>query len=474
MSSGRKFHSAIDHVRSGSSRDHAGRARLAVDQRELAEVVARPEGRAGPAADDDLGAARLDHVEPAAGRALLGDGFVRPRTRAASPSAATLRSSAVGQLLEQIDLRQQVDARLRFGFATRHLPVAGARLPAGAIARAASVSAVGPRSIDAEQLRATCARHLGGPVTIEGLRRLSGGASRESWSFDAVAPTARATGSSCGAIPGSSLGQSDRSTEYRLLQAAAARRGPGPDRPVPARAGRRPRRRLRHGPHRGRDDPPPDPARRRVRRRASPGSPPQCGAIAAQIHAVDVGGAAEARGAGTARSRSSSTASILDTARRAASRVRARAALARGAHPGRPAADARAAPRARRLPQRQLHRRPRRHPLGPGLGALAPRRPGRGPRLAVREVVALRQRRPARRRVRHDRRAPRGVRRSRRRRPVDPEHLHYWETFGTLKWGVICEMQCFSHLHGLVRSVELAALGRRIAETEWDLLELIA
>ncbi len=54
------------------------------------------------------------------------------------------------------------------------------------------------------------------------------------------------------------------------------------------------------------------------------------------------------------------------------------------------------------------------------------------------------------------------------------EHLRYWETFGTLKWGVICEMQCFSHLQGLVRSVELAALGRRIAETEWDLLELIA
>ena len=57
---------------------------------------------------------------------------------------------------------------------------------------------------------------------------------------------------------------------------------------------------------------------------------------------------------------------------------------------------------------------------------------------------------------------------------VDPEHLHYWETFGTLKWGIICEMQCFSHLTGLVRSVELAALGRRIAEMEWDLLEMIA
>lgn len=58
-------------------------------------------------------------------------------------------------------------------------------------------------------------------------------------------------------------------------------------------------------------------------------------------------------------------------------------------------------------------------------------------------------------------------------RDVSPEHLRYWEVFGTLKWGVICEMQAFSHLQGLVRSVELAALGRRIAEMEWDLLDLI-
>jgi len=57
--------------------------------------------------------------------------------------------------------------------------------------------------------------------------------------------------------------------------------------------------------------------------------------------------------------------------------------------------------------------------------------------------------------------------------PVEPEHLHFWEVFGTLKWGVICEMQTFSHLNGLVRSVELAALGRRVAEQEWDLLELL-
>jgi aminoglycoside phosphotransferase (APT) family kinase protein len=56
---------------------------------------------------------------------------------------------------------------------------------------------------------------------------------------------------------------------------------------------------------------------------------------------------------------------------------------------------------------------------------------------------------------------------------VEPDHLRFWEVFGTLKWGVICEMQAFSHLNGLVRSVELAALGRRVAEQEWDLLELI-
>ncbi len=56
---------------------------------------------------------------------------------------------------------------------------------------------------------------------------------------------------------------------------------------------------------------------------------------------------------------------------------------------------------------------------------------------------------------------------------VTPGHLHFWEVFGTLKWGVICEMQASSHLQGLVRSVELAALGRRIAEMEWDILDLL-
>jgi len=57
--------------------------------------------------------------------------------------------------------------------------------------------------------------------------------------------------------------------------------------------------------------------------------------------------------------------------------------------------------------------------------------------------------------------------------PLDPARLAWWEAFGTLKWGVICEVQAHTHLQGVVRSVELATLGRRIAEMEWDLLELL-
>ncbi len=57
--------------------------------------------------------------------------------------------------------------------------------------------------------------------------------------------------------------------------------------------------------------------------------------------------------------------------------------------------------------------------------------------------------------------------------PVDAARLAWWEAFGTLKWGLICAIQAHTHLGGLVRSVELATLGRRIAETEWDLLVLL-
>jgi aminoglycoside phosphotransferase (APT) family kinase protein len=57
--------------------------------------------------------------------------------------------------------------------------------------------------------------------------------------------------------------------------------------------------------------------------------------------------------------------------------------------------------------------------------------------------------------------------------PIDVAQVHYWEVHGNLRWGVIAMAQAFSHLHGSRRSVELAAIGRRVAEVEHDLMELL-
>jgi hypothetical protein len=51
--------------------------------------------------------------------------------------------------------------------------------------------------------------------------------------------------------------------------------------------------------------------------------------------------------------------------------------------------------------------------------------------------------------------------------------LRWWEIAGTLRWGVICLTQAWAHLSGAHRSVELAAIGRRVCEQEWDLLLLL-
>ncbi len=56
---------------------------------------------------------------------------------------------------------------------------------------------------------------------------------------------------------------------------------------------------------------------------------------------------------------------------------------------------------------------------------------------------------------------------------VDPDAVRYWEVFGTLKWGIMCMIMTHSHLSGMARSVEKAAIGRRVSETELDLLNLL-
>lgn len=64
--------------------------------------------------------------------------------------------------------------------------------------------------------------------------------------------------------------------------------------------------------------------------------------------------------------------------------------------------------------------------------------------------------------------------------PVDPGHARFWEAFGNLRWGIICISQARTFLDNPDRGglpagsrLELASIGRRIAETEWELLEIM-
>ena len=54
-------------------------------------------------------------------------------------------------------------------------------------------------------------------------------------------------------------------------------------------------------------------------------------------------------------------------------------------------------------------------------------------------------------------------------RAVDPAVVRWWEVLGTMKWGIICVAQANAHLTGVTRSHELAAIGRRVCENEHDL-----
>ena len=57
--------------------------------------------------------------------------------------------------------------------------------------------------------------------------------------------------------------------------------------------------------------------------------------------------------------------------------------------------------------------------------------------------------------------------------PPSIERIRWWEAMGNVKWAVICARQAHDHLTGARPSAELASLGRRICEPEWDLLELL-
>ena len=56
---------------------------------------------------------------------------------------------------------------------------------------------------------------------------------------------------------------------------------------------------------------------------------------------------------------------------------------------------------------------------------------------------------------------------------IDNEEVKIWQVLGTLRWGIICLIQVYSHLNGDVNSLEKAAIGRRVSETEIDIVDLL-
>ncbi len=57
-------------------------------------------------------------------------------------------------------------------------------------------------------------------------------------------------------------------------------------------------------------------------------------------------------------------------------------------------------------------------------------------------------------------------------RTIDPAAVRFWEVMAHIRWAVIAIAQCERHLSGGERSVELAAIGRRIPEMELEILRL--
>jgi aminoglycoside phosphotransferase (APT) family kinase protein len=57
---------------------------------------------------------------------------------------------------------------------------------------------------------------------------------------------------------------------------------------------------------------------------------------------------------------------------------------------------------------------------------------------------------------------------------VDPDRLRWWDVLSQTKWGAYCANQAALRRAGAHASLERTVLARRVAEAEWDLLELVA
>jgi aminoglycoside phosphotransferase (APT) family kinase protein len=320
---------------------------------------------------------------------------------------------------------------------------------------------------DAEGLARVAARALGVDVTIDDLRRLSGGASRETWSFDAVDRTGARHRLVLRRDPGAHVGHSDRSTEYALLRAAATGGVPVPQ----VRVLLEPEDALGAGfvmDHIDGETIPRRILRDDVYAGARTQLAGQCGEIAARIHALPVDALPMLPRQG-APEQLTQYRDLLDAfgephpafelgLRWLGQRVPPEASQPVLVHGDFRNGNFIVGPEGVRavLDWELAH-------LGDpleDLGWLCVKswRFGRTDQLVggfgdLDELL--------------DAYARAGGAR------VDVETVRFWVALGTLKWGIICVSQAFTHLNGLVRSVELATLGRRVAEMEWDLLDIL-
>lgn len=59
------------------------------------------------------------------------------------------------------------------------------------------------------------------------------------------------------------------------------------------------------------------------------------------------------------------------------------------------------------------------------------------------------------------------------KRKVDPKLVTYWEVMGNLRWAIGCLGQAERHISGTDKGIELASIGRRACEMEWEAMRLI-
>ena len=57
--------------------------------------------------------------------------------------------------------------------------------------------------------------------------------------------------------------------------------------------------------------------------------------------------------------------------------------------------------------------------------------------------------------------------------PVESERLLWWDVLSQVKWGAYCSQQAALRRAGAHASLERTVLARRVAEAEWDMLELM-